>query len=150
MLINRILSVQIFFRTTHMWNFSSYIFLWNVYFDTIRGLKSLRIAHINCTECFLFAFMTDPSFQVSLFDNKDGLLLETPYTVGSGCPVLFAVCDPLIPALNNFKWQISSFWCHFWTYIKTIKLADENILPVNFYFTTFSLQNKRDNFELLT
>lgn len=46
--------------------------------------------------------------------------------------------------------DISSFLCHFWTYIKNIKLADKNILLVNFYFITFSLQNKRDNFELLT
>lgn len=68
--------------------------------------------------CLLFAFTTDPSFRVSLSDNKDGLLLRIwfytlprsfkriipPFTVGSECPVsYFAICDPMKLTLCNSK-----------------------------------------------
>lgn len=75
-LIYRFLSVQIILRTTYMWIFSSYVFFWNVYFDTIQSQNSLHITHISCRGCFLFAFTTESSFWVSLFDNKDGLPLR--------------------------------------------------------------------------
>lgn len=104
-----------YFFAKHTWNFLSCIFLWIVYFDTVRGQHLLLIAHVSCRVCFLFTFSTDPSFHVSLSHNKVGLLLrlwfstlprffkrlKTQYTAGGGCFVWFAVCDTWIPALNN-------------------------------------------------
>lgn len=57
-----------FFQIKHLWNFSWYIFLWIVRFNTVWGLNWLKIAHILYKGKLLLLFklfLTDSSFLIS-------------------------------------------------------------------------------------
>lgn len=112
-LIYRFLSVQIILRTTYMWNFSSYVFFSEMFILTQYKVKTHYILHIyriGCAFCLLLLqnqVSEYPSSTTKMASHFDfGFIhqrLKTLYTVVNECLIWFAVCDPMIPAQNNFR-----------------------------------------------
>lgn len=114
------------------------------------------ILHISCRGCLLFAFMTDTSFLISLSDNRDNFLfrLLVSYTF-----MLFKTSRNLFK-LSHFFLIISTpvFLLSFLNlevidYIQTSRgchTSGYQLGQTSTQVITFSLKNKRDNYDFLT